>query len=53
MEKKDKKIVRKKYGMIQVSAETHQLLREYCNHHGFKMGGFIEAIIKQYIKGKR
>jgi hypothetical protein len=58
MEKKDKafkdmQVRRKQYGMIQVSTETHQLLKEYCAHHGFKMGGFIEAIIKQYIKGKR
>ena len=53
MEIKDKKIVRKKYGMIQVSTETHQLLREYSQHHGFRMGGLVEAIIKQYIKGKK
>jgi hypothetical protein len=50
---KDMQVRRKKYGMIQVSTETHQLLKDYCNHHGFKLGGFIESIIKQYIKGKK
>ena len=58
MEKKDKafkdmQVKRKKYGMIQISSETHQLLREYSQHHGFRMGGLVEAIIKQYIKGKK
>ena len=50
---KDMQVKRKQYGMIQVSAETHQLLKNYCEHHGFKLGGFVEAVIKQYIKGKK
>ena len=50
---KDMQVKRKQYGMIQVSAETHQLLKNYCEHHGFRIGGLVEAIVKQYIKGKR
>jgi hypothetical protein len=43
---------KKKYGMVQISVEAHQMLREYCDHHGFKYSSFVSAIIKQHIKGK-
>ena len=58
MEKKDKAftnmiIKRKKHAMVQLDVDTHKLLKEYCNHHGFKISGLLTAIIKQYIKGKK
>jgi len=40
----------KKYKMIQVSEETHTMLKEYCNKHGFKISGLLQAIVKQYIQ---
>ena len=39
--------------MLQLPEETHQILKEYCNHHGFIMSSFVSALIKQAIKGKK
>ena len=30
--------VEKKYAMIQVTSEVHELVKEYCNQNGFKIG---------------
>ncbi len=44
---------RKKYKMIQVGEETHKLLKDYCEAHGFKISGLLQAIVKQYITKPR
>jgi hypothetical protein len=48
---KEKEI--KKYMMLQLPQEVHAMLKQYCNHHGFLMSGFVSALIRQSIKGKK
>jgi len=38
-----------KYSMLQIKKETHTLLKEYCETHGFKMGSLVENLIKKHI----
>jgi hypothetical protein len=47
MNKKDE------YKMIQISADNHKLLKEYCKDRGFKMGHLVGQLIKQYINKKK
>lgn len=48
--RKDKK---KDYKMVMLPTEVHTMLKEYCEHHGFKMTGLLSALIKQTIKGRK
>ena len=48
---KEKEI--KKYKLLQLPEEVHKMLKEYTEHHGFKMSGFVSALIRQSIKGKK
>lgn len=41
------------YKMLQISADTHKLLKEYCKEKGFKMGHLVGQLIKQYINKKK
>lgn len=45
--------VEKKYSMVQLDAELHKALKEYCKHHGFQIKGFIQALIRQSLKIRR
>ena len=38
-----------KYAMLQIKKETHELLKRYCEEHGFKMGSLVENLIKKHI----
>lgn len=38
-----------KYAMLQIKKETHELLKSYCEEHGFKMGSLVENLIKKHI----
>ena len=38
-----------KYAMLQIEKETHELLKNYCEEHGFKMGSLVENLIKKHI----
>jgi len=40
----------REWALIQVTKETHELLKAYCDHHGFKISALASNIIKQYIK---
>jgi hypothetical protein len=42
-----------KYKMVQLPEEIHKMLKEYCNHHGFKLSGFLSALIRREVKGNR
>jgi hypothetical protein len=42
----------KKYAMIQVSSEIHELVKEYCNQNGFKIGSLVSILIRKHIKKK-
>jgi hypothetical protein len=35
--------------MIQIKKETHELLKNYCEEHGFKMGSLVENLIKKHV----
>jgi hypothetical protein len=48
---KEKEI--KKYKLLQLPEEVHKMLKEYCNTHGFLMSGYVSALIRQSIKGKK
>jgi len=38
-----------KYSMIQIQPETHQLLKAYCDEHGYKISAIVDKIIKKHI----
>jgi hypothetical protein len=38
-----------KYAMLQIKKDTHELLKKYCDEHGFKMGSLVENLIKKHI----
>jgi len=42
---------KKEYAMVQLPAEVHQILKAYCDKHGFKISGLISALVKQHIYG--
>ena len=41
----------KKYAMIQIDAEIHQSLKEFCKDKGYRINGLVESLIKEKIKG--
>jgi hypothetical protein len=38
-----------KYAMLQIKKDTHELLKTYCQEHGFKMGSLVETLIKKHV----
>lgn len=38
-----------KYAMLQIKKDTHEILKQYCEEHGFKMGSLVENLIKKHI----
>jgi hypothetical protein len=41
-----------KYKMLQLSAEVHTLLKEYCKKNNMIMGAYVATLIKKAIKQK-
>jgi len=39
----------KKYSMIQINAEVHSELKEFCKQKGYKISGLVESLIKERI----
>ena len=39
----------KKYAMLQIDAEIHQLLKSFCKDKGYKMNGLVESLIKEKV----
>ena len=39
----------KKYAMIQIDAEVHQVLKEFCKERGYKINGLVETLIKEKV----
>ena len=39
----------KKYAMIQIDAEVHQTLKEFCKEKGYKINGLVETLIKEKV----
>ena len=42
----------KKYAMIQIDAEVHRMLKEFCKEKGYKLNGLVEALIKEKVLPK-
>jgi hypothetical protein len=42
-----------KYKMLQLSLETHTLLKDYCKKHGYSLSGFVNSLINRTIKSKK
>jgi predicted HicB family RNase H-like nuclease len=43
------KVMSKKYAMIQIDAEVHQVLKEFCKERGYKINGLVETLIKDKV----
>jgi hypothetical protein len=43
----------KKYAMIQIDAELHASLKDFCKEKGYKIGGLIESLIKDRIESSK
>jgi predicted HicB family RNase H-like nuclease len=43
----------KKYAMIQIDGEIHQLLKEYCKEKGYKINGLVESLIKERVEASK
>jgi hypothetical protein len=41
------------YKMVQMDAELHRYLKEYCQRHGFSMSGFIAALVRQALANNK
>ena len=39
----------KKYAMLQIDAEVHQMLKSFCKDKGYKMNGLVESLIKEKV----
>jgi len=40
----------KKYAMIQIDAEIHQVLKYFCKERGYKINGLVETLIKEKVR---
>ena len=49
MEKKDTK----KYAMVQLDADLHKALKNYCKSHGFMIKGFLQALVRQALANNK
>lgn len=38
------------YAMIQIDKDLHRALKNYCDHHGFKIKSIVQSLIRQAIK---
>jgi hypothetical protein len=41
------------YKMVQMDAELHKYLKEYCQRHGFSMSGFVAALVRQALANNK
>ena len=41
---------KKEFGMLQLDKDLHTALKQYCQHHGFTIKAFVQALIRQGIK---
>jgi hypothetical protein len=43
----------KKYAMIQIDADVHQMLKEFCKEKGYKISGLIETLVKEKVESSK
>jgi hypothetical protein len=48
--KTNRKPYSEKWALVQIPRETHDMLKEYANEHGYIMSVLVSNIIKKYIK---
>ena len=41
------------YKMVQMNAELHRYLKEYCSRYGFTLSGFVAACVRQAIANNK
>ena len=39
--------------MIQIDAEIHQLLKDFCKEKGYKINGLVETLIKEKVESTK
>jgi len=44
------KVMAVDYRMLQLSVESHKMLKEYCKESGYKMSALVEKLIQKEIK---
>ena len=43
----------KKYALIQIPAELHEELKDYCELHGYKIGKLTATLIRKFIRNEK
>ena len=38
------------YSLVMLPKEVHKQLKEYCDHHGYKMTGLLSNLIRKHCK---
>lgn len=49
---KIRKADKTEYKVVQLTADVHSLLKDYCNQKGFIMSSFVANLIKKAVKEK-
>ena len=39
--------------MIQINADVHQELKDFCKERGYKLSGLIETLIKEKVESSK
>lgn len=52
-QKVSKRKSKEDYKMLQLDANMHQALKEYCNQHGFIMKSFVQSLIRQALSNNK
>ena len=39
--------------MIQIDAQIHQVLKDFCKERGYKINGLIETLIKEKVDASK
>lgn len=45
--------IEKKYAMLQIDADIHKMLKEYCKKNGFIMSALVANLIKKQVKSSQ
>lgn len=44
------KTIKRDLGLVQIPGETHRILKEYCDYHGYRMSSLVSNLIKKHCK---
>ena len=42
--------VKRDLALVQIPAEVHKILKDYCDHHGYKMSALVSNLIRKHCK---